>query len=393
MWIERSVKKKIEQIASTRPVLLLTGARQTGKTSLLKRIFASAEYATLDHFLLATEAEENPSAFISGFKGQAIIDEIQYAPTLFRELKIFVDKERQNYGKWLLTGSQKIQLMKKVSESLAGRVGIVTLETLSAEELRNCENLKNSNISEFISKGGFPELWANKAIDHLQFYEDYIQTYLERDLKEIIRVNDLRQFRKALQFCALRTAQLMNYSEIAKETGVSLNTVKTWVHALEASGIIYLLPPFYANIGKRFSKSPKLFFADHGLAAYLLSVNSENYHNSPHKGFIWENMVFMEIIKTTGAIPGRNIFYYRDQNKVEIDFVYETPQKRYLIEAKAAELVDERSLNFRKVAPLFKDKPVKSLLMSPIPEPSVVHLKNYDISNPLKKNFFSEQAK
>jgi predicted AAA+ superfamily ATPase len=391
MWIERQISKRLKHAIATRPVILLTGARQTGKTSLLKKTAASAEYLTLDNIMLATEAEESPSAFLSRFKGQVIIDEIQYAPTLFRELKIHIDRERRKYGKWLLTGSQKIQLMKKVSESLAGRIGIITLETLSVAELRSSSYFKQAEIENFIHRGGFPELWSNRCITASDFHEDYIQTYLERDLKEIINVNSLRQFRRMLQFCALRTGQLMNYSEIAKDTGVSLNTVRNWVHALETSGTVYLLAPFHANVGKRLAKSPKLFFADHGLAAHLLGVNATNYQTSPHRGSLWENLVFSEILKLTAAVPGRNLFYYRDQNNVEVDFVYETPSVRYLVEAKTAERVDERKLNFAKVAPLFKDKEVKSLLMSSIDDASVVRLKNYAIANPLRVNYFENK--
>lgn len=390
MWIPRTLQNKIEDALKTRPVTLLTGARQTGKTSLLKNTVKDAEYVTLDNLLTAAGAEENPSEFLGRFKAGVIIDEIQYAPSLFREIKVFIDQYRSNYGKWVLTGSQKIQLMKGVSESLAGRLRILTLETLSASELRNCGYFSAEQLSQFVFRGGFPELWANLEINFSDYYEDYIQTYLERDLKEIINVSNLRQFRRMLQFCAMRVGQLMNYSEISKETGVSLNTVKSWVNALEISGIIYMLPPFYANIGKRLAKLPKFFFADHGLSAYLLGIDGHNYETSLHRGALWENMVFSEIIKTTGAMPGRNLFYYRDQNNIELDFIYETPACRYLIEVKSSERVDERKLNFIKVATLLKDKPVKNILMANIQEENIVTLAAYDIVNPLLAECFPQ---
>ena len=390
MWIPRTLQNKIEDALKTRPVILLTGARQTGKTSLLKNTVKNAEYVTLDNLLTAAGAEENPSEFLGQFKARVIIDEIQYAPSLFREIKVFIDRDRSNYGKWVLTGSQKIQLMKGVSESLAGRLRILTLETLSASELRHCGYFSAEQIRQFVFRGGFPELWANTGINFSDYYEDYIQTYLERDLKEIINVSNLRQFRRMLQFCAMRVGQLMNYSEISKETGVSLNTVKSWVNALEISGIIYMLPPFYANIGKRLAKLPKFFFADHGLAAYLLGIDEHNYETSLYRGALWENMAFAEIIKTTGALPGRNLFYYRDQNNIELDFIYETPACRYLIEVKSSERVDERKLNFSKVAPLLKDKPVKNILMANVQAANIVSLGACDIVNPLLAECFTK---
>jgi predicted AAA+ superfamily ATPase len=390
MWIPRILQRKIEDALKTRPITLVTGARQTGKTSLLKNSVVNAEYVTLDNLLTAMRAEENPSDFLRQFKSRVIIDEIQYAPSLFREIKVFIDQDRSNYGKWFLTGSQKIQLMKGVSESLAGRLRILTLETLSASELRESGYFSEEQIKQFVFKGGYPELWANMDINFADYYEDYIQTYLERDLKEIINVSNLRQFRKMLQFCAMRIGQLMNYAEISKETGVSLNTVKAWVTALEISGIIYMLPPFYANIGKRLVKSPKFFFADHGLSAYLLGIDSHNYETSLYRGALWENMAFSEIIKTTGAIPGRNLFYYRDNNNVEMDFIYDTPSCRYLIEAKASERVDEKKLNFKKISLLLKDKPVKNILMASIQEKSVISMAGCDICNPLLASCFSQ---
>lgn len=392
MWIERLLREKIESAMTNRPVLLLTGARQTGKTSLLRRIAKDAEYVTLDNFLTAAEAEENPQSFLSGFAGRVILDEIQHAPSLFRELKMFVDRDRKQYGRWLLTGSQKIQLMAGISESLAGRIRILGLETLSAAELRGCGHFSMAEIRQFIHRGGFPELWENLSINAAEYYEDYLQTYIERDLKEITKVVDLRQFRRMLQFASLRTGQLVNYSELAKDTGVALNTVKNWLHALETSGVIHLLPPFYANIGKRLAKAPKFFFADHGLAGHLLGLDAADYSRSPHRGALWENLVFSELLKTTMATPGRNLFHYRDQNQVEIDFVYETPSVRYLVEAKSVEKADVGKLNFAKVAPLFKDKPVKSVLLANITEPRVVRLKTYDVVNPLLHDYFQDEG-
>ncbi|RLB76466.1 MAG: hypothetical protein DRH06_05890, partial [Deltaproteobacteria bacterium] len=240
MWIDRLLQKQVETACLSRPAVLVTGARQTGKSSLLQRMFPDADYITLDRLVVAAEANENPGRFLDRFKGQTIIDEIQYAPSLFRELKIRIDENRTNYGRWVLTGSQRMQLIKGISESLAGRIGIFQLETLSAKELRNAPEIADASVADCLWKGGYPELWANRGIDTEAYYEDYIQTYLERDLKSLIQVSNLRDFQRFVQICATRIGQLLNYTDMAKDVGVSAGTIKSWVGALEASGIIYL---------------------------------------------------------------------------------------------------------------------------------------------------------
>src|SRR6056297_1939086 len=341
MWINRLLRKQIETACFSRPAILVTGARQTGKSSLLQRMLPEANYVSLDRVVVAAEAEENPNRFLDRLQGPTIIDEVQYAPSLFRELKIRIDENRNDYGRWILTGSQRIQLMQEVSESLAGRISIFQLETLSALELRNSSAFLSSAIEDSLWAGGYPELWANSRIDRDLFYSDYVQTYLERDLKLLIQVSNLRDFQRFIQICATRTGQLLNYSDMAKDVGVSAGTIKSWIGALETSGVIYLLPPFFANIGKRLVKAPKMFFADTGLLCHLLNLqDSSACLNSPLLGHIWENFVLSEIIKTLPAKVGRNLFFYRDQNGVEMDFMLETGGKLHLIEAKSAERVD-----------------------------------------------------
>jgi predicted AAA+ superfamily ATPase len=387
MWINRLLKKQIEAACLSRPAILVTGARQTGKSSLLQRMLPGANYVSLDRVAVAAEAEENPSRFLDRLQGPTIIDEVQYAPSLFRELKIRIDENRDDYGRWILTGSQRIQLMKEVSESLAGRIGIFQLETLSALELRNCSQVSSAAIENSLWTGGYPELWANRNIDSGLFYGDYVQTYLERDLKSLIQVSNLRDFQRFIQICATRIGQLLNYTDMSKDVGVSAGTIKSWIGALETSGIIYLLPPFFANIGKRLVKAPKMFFADTGLLCYLLNVqNRSACLNSPALGHIWENLVFTEIIKTLPAKVGRNLFFYRDQNGVEMDFMLEIGGKLHLIEAKSAERVDMRKLNFSKIAPLLKGHKTKNTLMCSSAEETPVELRDYCIINPLRHN-------
>lgn len=382
MWIERDYTNKITEAVRTRPVILLTGVRQAGKSTLLQRLFKDAEYVTLDRIIVAEEAEENPSIFLDRFKNQVIIDEIQYAPSLFRDLKIKVDENRGLKGKWILTGSQRFILMKQVSESLAGRVRILNLGTLSAKELNKTNLLKNRR--DLLWKGGFPELWAEK-LDAKEFFEDYLQTYLERDLKQILNVTNLRDFRRFLSMLAIRVGQLLNYSEISRDVGVAVNTIKAWVSALEISGIIILLPPYYDNLGKRMIKAPKLYFCDNGLVSALLNIHSAvALDRSIHIGNIWENFVLSEYVKE-GLVAGKDLFYLRDKNGVEIDFIIEKDGEVFLVEAKNNERPNPRKLNFSKIAPLFK-REVKSVVACGIEETGTVFLKDYFLYNPLYGN-------
>lgn len=269
--------------------------------------------------------------------------------------------------------------MAGISESLAGRVRILNLQTLSASELIKADLLKDN--SDLLWKGGFPELWA-KNLDATDFFEDYIQTYLERDLKQILNVSNLRDFRRFMMLLATRTGQLVNYTELSKEIGVSGNTIKIWVNSLEASGLIVLLPPYYNNLGKRMIKSPKLYFCDNGLLSALLNIHSlSSLEKSPLLGNIWENFVFTEILKE-GFNPGKNLFFYRDQNGVEIDFILEKEGNVIITEAKYSERPRAEKLNFRKVAPLFETK-VNCLVACSIQDKGLIHLKDHSLYNPL----------
>lgn len=385
MWIERYHNSKLAEAIKTRPVVLVTGIRQVGKSSLLKKLLPNTEYVTLDKALLAQEAEENPSKFLDRFKKQVIIDEVQYAPSLFRELKIRVDQNRSEKGKWILTGSQQFVLMDSVKESLAGRVRIIPMGSLSAVELNKTSLLKKKD--DLLWKGGFPEIWAEN-LNAKDFFEDYLQTYIERDLKQLLNVSNLWDYRRFLSLLATRTGQLLNYSELAKDIGVSVNTIKSWVNVLEVSGVVVLLTPFYKNLGKRMIKSPKVYFCDNGLVCSLLNIHSQDaLDNSLHKGNIWENFVLTELVKYN-LIPGKNIFYYRDQNGVEIDFILEKDSKTWLIEAKSSEKPNPKKLNFKKIAPFF-EREVQSLLACNIPDKGMYELKDYSVYNPLYGYDFS----
>jgi predicted AAA+ superfamily ATPase len=393
-WIPRDISEQLQNGVKNRPAVVLTGLRQAGKTTLLRHLFPNASYITLDHPLLAREAAENPTQFFARFRDQeqVIIDEIQYAPTLLRELKIHIDENRAQRGKWILTGSQRFALMQHISESLAGRIRIIELETLSAAELRQ------SGISlreqEIVLRGGFPELWSDRSIPAAHFYHDYMQTYLERDVRNVLNVGNLRDFQRFMQLIALRAGSLLNYAELAKDTAIAPNTAKSWISVLEASGIITIVPPFFENIGKRVIKTPKIYLSDSGLLAHLLHINEQTpLWGLAHSGHLWEHFVISELLKTTAAKAGETLFYYRDSNGVELDALLVRDGTIYAIEAKMSEQPDERKCHFHKVLPLFAAKgyATVAIIAAPIQEGKVM-LPGITMINPARERLVSPAA-
>lgn len=235
---------RLERSATTRPVIVLTGARQTGKTSTFLRLFPKHSFVSLDLPTEAEQAEKEPRAFLQRYPPPIIIDEVQYAPGLFRHLKAEVDARRTRNGQFLLTGSQKFTLMKNVSESLAGRADIVELETLSLSEIR--ATFPDTGIEMAIVRGGVPELYANPDIDLIAFYNSYLATYLERDVRLLTNVGSLRDFERFVRACALRSANLLNKADLARDVGIAPSTASHWLSMLEASGQIVLLKPWFS---------------------------------------------------------------------------------------------------------------------------------------------------
>jgi len=229
-------------------------------------------------------------------------------------------------------------------------------------------------------KGTYPRVYAD-ILNPEDFYPSYIQTYIERDLRQILNVANLRDFRRFLSFLAIRVGQLVNYSDISREIGVAVNTIKSWISALETSGIIVLLPPYYKNLGKRLIKAPKLYFCDNGIVASLLNISTLKALNTcPHLGNIWENFVLTEYLKE-GYRAGKDLFYFRDQNGVEIDFIVEKEGEVFLVEAKHSERPDPTKLNFNKIAPRINEK-VTSLVACGIEEKGIIKLKEFSVFNP-----------
>lgn len=337
MWIPRDVEARLRRSARTRPVVVLTGARQTGKTSTLRRLFPDHAFVSLDLPTAAELAEKEPQAFLRRHPPPVLIDEVQYAPALFRHLKAAVDAARGANGQFLLTGSQKFTLMKGVSESLAGRADIVELETLSLREIQAA--LPGTAPEAAIVRGGFPELHANPDIDTNAFYNSYLATYLERDVRSLANVGSLRDFERFLRASALRSANLLNKADLARDIGIAPSTAGQWLSMLQASGQVVLLEPWFSNRTKSIVKSPKLYLADTGLLCALLNVRSEDaLRQSPGVGAIWETFVFAQL-RHREHRAGRtgSLFFWRDRSR-EVDFVADVGGRIELFEAKWTEL-------------------------------------------------------
>jgi predicted AAA+ superfamily ATPase len=261
MYITRQITPKIKALASQFPAVILTGARQVGKSTLLKTEFPHFNYVTLDLPSLAELAENDPKSFLAQHPAPLIIDEIQYAPKLFRHLKIAIDEDRHAMGRYILAGSQKFVLMKEVADSLAGRAAILNLEALSAAELGLT---KDSDWQNVLHRGFYPELWRQPDMSNSSFFASYLASYLERDVRQILNVKNLRDFERFIRACAARSAQLLNMSDLARDVGIKSQTAREWLSVLEASNQISLLEPFFENVGKRIVKSPKLYMNDPG---------------------------------------------------------------------------------------------------------------------------------
>lgn len=320
MWIERAIEPRIAALAATRPVVVITGARQTGKTALARRLFPRHAYVSLDLPSAAAQAEHDPTTFLAAHPAPVVIDEVQYAPGLLRHLKRAVDQHRGTPGRFILTGSQPFTLMQGVSESLAGRAAIVDVEGLSFAEIRRAS--PRLAVPDLLLRGGFPELHANPAIDVADFMRSYVATYLERDLRSQLRVGSLRDFERYTRAVALRSAQLLNKAELARDVSISGSTSGEWLALLERGGIVTLLEPWFSNRGKSLVKTPKVYVRDTGLAAFLMGIRSaDELLTSPLVGAIWETFVCGELRRALALeASARQFHFWRDRTK-EADFL------------------------------------------------------------------------
>lgn len=360
----RSISKLLRKVIKTFPSVILTGPRQAGKTTLLKSEFEDMyDYASLENPDVRLRAKEDPVGFLGQFSKPVILDEIQYVPELLSYIKSLIDANRKP-GKWILTGSQNFALMQNVSESLAGRSAILTLmpfsvaerlgqgeDSVSVEKLLSINNFDTKNkkldIAEIIFRGNYPEIASNLKVDRQIWNGSYITTYLERDIRNLKQVGDLGQFEIFLRACAIRTGQILDLSSIAREIGVSFTTVKRWLSLLETGYQVYLLYPYYRNIGKRLVKRPKIYFSDTGLASYLMGINSaENLITSPSFGSLFETMVVTDFLKRYlhhGQMPA--MYYLRTQDDLEVDLIIENEEKLNLIEIKSSSTIKKEHVS------------------------------------------------
>jgi len=358
MYYQRHIEPVVARIAKRKPVLVLTGAGQVGKSTMLKKVYRDIRYVTLNRPLVRESAKTNPSLFFEINKPPVIVDEIQKAAELFEYIKDIVDEDPKK-GQFYLTGSQSMKLMSNISESLAGRAGVIRMLGLSLRELASVscrrpflpvpahmEEMDKASIDfdyttliSIIHKGFFPELHETESDLHdwSDYYSSYFQTYIEKDIKDVLKIQDESAFIRFVRSAASLTGELLNMTTIAEMCGKDVKTVRAWLSVLESSGLVYLLEPYANNISKRLVKAPKLYFLDTGLACWLLGWNTpEQLVRGAMWGHIFESFVFAEILKSyyNDGLVKPPLYYYRDHDKNEIDLLISEGDMLYPVEVK-----------------------------------------------------------
>lgn len=368
VYIHRKIEKVLNDAVKQFPSIIITGPRQSGKTTLLKHIFSkSHKYVSMDNPDLRLMAINDPGLFFQNYLPPIIIDEIQYVPQLFSHIKTLIDGNRQKKGQFLLTGSQSFPLMAKVSESLAGRVAVFSLLSFSFKEQFGKKIISDiDKIKNRILFGGYPEVVGNRKINRELWFASYLQTYLERDIRQLRQVGDITDFQRFLQLLAAYNGQVLNLSNLSRDLGVAVNTVKAWVSLLEAGLQIILIKPFYINKGKRIVKSPKIYFLDTGLLCYLSGITSPKQVFAGHlSGQFFETAVLGELVRNfynQGKIP--RVYWWRTSYGEEVDFVIEYGGKIIPVEVKLSANVNREMIKgLISFSKLFIDKTDKALLV------------------------------
>lgn len=348
--INRIISKEILRLSKKMPVITITGSRQSGKTTLVKEIFKDYTYVNLEDITIRDFAKQDIVGFFQKYNSKIIIDEAQNVPEIFSQIQVIVDNSKEK-GQFILTGSQNFLLLEGISQSLAGRTAIFNLMPFSINELKNTKYHLNKYES-YIQKGLYPRLY-DQNIKPEDWLPNYINTYIERDVRKIINVSDLNRFRAFLKICAGHTGQIINLSKIGNEIGVSYKTAQKWLSILETSYIIFFLYPYYKNFNKRITKSPKLYFYDTGLACSLMNIrNTEQLDYHFAKGSLFETFIISEIMKQkfNGLLKG-DVYFWRESNNNEIDCIIDTGNKLKAIEIKSGRTIKE---DFFKNLKLFK---------------------------------------
>lgn len=335
IYYPRIIERALQDALRHFPILLLTGPRQSGKSTTLTRLFKKHRYVTFDDPVIRAQALGDPALFLADHPAPVILDEIQYVPQLLPHLKILVDNNRGKRGQFLLTGSQVFPLMQGVSESLAGRVAVLELLPLSYKELPKERTLDEDRAFSDMIRGYFPGTAAQNMSPKL-FYGSYIQTYLERDLRSLQAIHDLHTFQSFVDVLATNVGQVLNLSRIGAACGITHTTAKRWLSILEASRIVYLLRPYTRNLRKRVVKTPKLYFTDSGIVTHILrESNPRALRHGVMGGYLFENMVIMDLLKNNFAYGNPFQFYfYRDNNQAEVDLILERGGKLTPVEIK-----------------------------------------------------------
>lgn len=330
-YIPRRLAPVLLDAARHFPAVVVTGPRRAGKTTLLRKLFPKSEYVLLEDPDIQARVRSDPLAFLEAFRSPVLFDEIQNTPELLAYVRTLIDTGPRRTGQWLFTGSQEAPLMQGISESMAGRAAILQLLPFSLSETKKVTLLH----------GGFPEVLSRPKARSLWF-ASYLQTYLERDVRAITNVRDLATFRRFLALLASRHGQILNKTDLAAPLGITVPTIGDWLHILEVTGQIILVPPYFENLGKRLIKSPKVYLGDSGLACYLLGLTSVGeLERSPFLGALFEGFVAAEILKSQADQGMRKeLYYFRDQQALEVDFLVPQPNARlWLVEAKSAKTV------------------------------------------------------
>jgi predicted AAA+ superfamily ATPase len=351
--IDRTIEPVLKELAAKYPVVTITGPRQSGKTTLCRKVFPDMAYANLERPDTRDFATLDPRGFLGGYPNGVILDEIQRAPHLLSYIQAIVD-ERSAPGQFILTGSQQLEVLNTISQSLAGRTALLKLLPFSIAELGR--RYLPPSVDRLLLTGFYPRIY-DQQLDPTQTLGDYFETYVERDMRQLAAVKDLRLFEKFVRLCAGRIGQILNLQSLGNDAGVSHTTARAWMSLLEASYILFLLPPWYRNISKRLIKSPKLYFYDVGLASYLLGLENERHvSRDPLRGNLFENLVVMEALKYRYN-RGRksNLCFYRDGKGNEVDLILEFGPDLFPIEIKAGETITPDYFKglkyFRKVMP------------------------------------------